>query len=170
MTNLVRSLTRLLIACLRPLVILLAACLGASGVAHAYWLATGSGPGAGVAASSVALTVSPGSPVSNLVPAGQADVLLTASNPNFNPTTITAFTLDTGQGNGGFAVDAGHSGCATSTLSFVTQTNGGAGWVVPARVGAVNGSLAVTLLHALSMGVGAANACQGATITVYVAA
>ena len=47
-------------------------------------------------------------------------------------------TLD----RGGFAVDAGHSGCTLGTLSYTTQTNGGSGWNVPAKVGAVNGTLA----------------------------
>ena len=59
-------------------------------------------------------------------------------------------------------VDAAHPGCAVSTLGFTTQTNGGAGWTV-----AGHGSLPVTLAGALSMSASAANACQGATFTVY---
>ena len=59
-------------------------------------------------------------------------------------------------------MDGGHSGCGLAPLSFTTQTNGGAGWTVPG-----SGSLPVTLTDALSMGTGAANACQGATFTVY---
>jgi hypothetical protein len=59
-------------------------------------------------------------------------------------------------------VDAAHPGCVVSTLSFTTQTNGGAGWTVPG-----NGSLPLTLASALSMSTSAANACQGATFTVY---
>ena len=67
-------------------------------------------------------------------------------------------------------MDGGHSGCSVATLSYTTQTNGGAGWTVPARVGIVDGTLAITLSNALSMGAGAASACQGATFTVYLAA
>jgi hypothetical protein len=55
-------------------------------------------------------------------------------------------------------------------LSFTTQTNLGAGWTVPGKVGAVNGSLSITLTAALAMSTAAANACQGATFTVFLAA
>ena len=60
---------------------------------------------------------------------------------------------------------AAHSGCVLATLSFTTQTNGGAGWTV-----AGGQALAVTLANALSMTTCAANACQGATFTVYLEA
>ena len=78
---------------------------------------------------------------------------------------IGSLYADAVPGTLGLAVYADHSGCATSTLSFTTQTNLGAGWTVPA-----NDTLSVTLTNALVMGVGAANACQGATTTVYLAA
>jgi hypothetical protein len=55
-------------------------------------------------------------------------------------------------------------------LSFATQTDGGAGWTVPGKVGNTNGTLAVSLTNALAMSLGAANACQGATTTVYLTA
>jgi hypothetical protein len=55
-------------------------------------------------------------------------------------------------------------------LSFTTQTNGGAGWTVPGKIGTVNGTLSITVMNALAMGVGAANACQGASLTSYLAA
>lgn len=140
------------------------------GTARAYWGGSGSGTGSGTTGLTVAVTLSPGTPGASLYPGGQAQVELTVSNPNTSPVFIGSLALDAGQGTGGFAVDAGHSGCAVATLSFPTQTNGGAGWTVPAKVGAVNGTLAVTLTNALAMGVGAANACQGATFTVYLAA
>jgi hypothetical protein len=59
--------------------------------------------------------------------------------------------------------------CDTSALHYTTQDNGGAGWNVPAKVGATEGTLDLTLADALSMDVDAANACQGATFTVSLA-
>ena len=140
------------------------------GAASAYWRGSGSGNGAGGAGTTVALTLTPGSPAATLYPGGQADVVVTASNPNAFPVRIGSLTLDTAQGTGGFAVDAGHVGCAVTTLSFATQTNAGAGWTVVGKVGAVNGTLSITLGNALGMGATAANACQGASSTVYLVA
>lgn len=139
-------------------------------VAAAYWNGFGSGTGSGGTGTSVALTLSAGVPAAALHPGGQSDVTLTVSNPNGSPVWIGSFTLDTSQGTGGFAVDAGHAGCAVATLAFTPQTNGGTGWTVPAKIGEVDGTLPITLPDALAMGVGAANACQGATFTVYLAA
>jgi hypothetical protein len=99
-----------------------------------------------------------------------ANVELNVSNPNAFPVQIGSLALDASQGTLGFAVDAGHPGCDLSTFSFTTATNGGAGWTVPGKVGAVNGTLSVTLTSALAMGEGAVSACQGATTTVYLAA
>jgi hypothetical protein len=51
-----------------------------------------------------------------------------------------------------------------SALGFTTQTNGGAGWTVPAGS---PGSLSIAMPGALTMTAGASNACQGATFTVH---
>jgi hypothetical protein len=139
-------------------------------VANAFWRGSGSGTGSGATGTTVALTLSPATPTDALYPGGQASVVLTVRNSNTSAVRIGSLALDTSQGTGGFSVDGGHSGCAVATLSFATQTNGGAGWTVPARVGGVDGELPTTLTNALSMGVGAANACQGASSTVYLAA
>ena len=149
------------------LLVVLAVLLG--GLAYGYWSATGSGTGSGATGTTLAVTLGPGTPAAALYPGGQANVVLAASNPNAFPVHIGSLGLDTGQGTGGFAVDAGHSGCALSTLSFTAQTNGGAGWSVPANAGVVGGTLPVTLPGALAMSVGAVNACQGASFTVYLA-
>ena len=108
------------------------------------------------------LTLSPATPSAQLYPGGQATVVLTVTNPNAAQIRVGSLALDTSQGTGGFAVDGAHSGCGLAPLSFTTQTNGGAGWTLPA-----SGVLPVTLTNALSMGTGAANACQGAAFTVY---
>lgn len=153
---------------LTSLLAILAVSVG--GVAFAYWPGFGGGTGSGTTGTTIPVTLSPGTPVATLYPGGQTNVVLTVSNPNAAQVHIGSLALDTAQGTGGFTVDAGHSGCAVSTLSFTTQTNSGAGWTVPPKVGAVDGTLLVTLTNALGMGLGAANACQGASSTVYVAA
>jgi len=116
------------------------------------------------------MTLSPGSPTTFLSPGGQSSVALTVSNPNTSPVFVGSFSLDTAQGTAGFAVDVGHAACAVASLGLTTQTNDGAGWLVPAKVGAVDGTLSVTLTNALSMDASGANACQGAIFTVYLAA
>ena len=150
------------------LLVVLAVLVG--GVAYGYWSGSGSGAGTGATGTTLAVRLSPGIPASHLYPGGQAGVGLTVSNPNTFPVYIGSLALDTGQGTLGFAVDAGHFGCALSTLGFTTQTNDNTGWTVPAKVGAVDGTLSVTLASALTMSVEAANACQGASFTVYLAA
>ncbi len=92
------------------------------------------------------------------------------TNPNLAEVSVRSLALDTSQGTSGYSVDAGHAGCNVTALSLATQNNGGAGWTIPKKVGAVNGTLSVTLTNALSMGAAASNACQGATFTVFVAA
>ena len=89
------------------------------------------------------------------------------TNPNPFSVRVGAFALDPQQGQGGFAVDSGHSGCGVAELSYARQTNGGVGWAVPGRGGTVDGTLTVRLPDALAMSAAAANACQGARVTVY---
>jgi hypothetical protein len=134
----------------------------AAGAAVAYWAVTGTGSAGATTASTSAVALSSGTAAAQLVPGGTSDVVLTVTNPNAGQVHVGSLALDSGQGTGGFGVDAGHAGCALSTLGFTTQTNSGAGWTVPG-----NASLALTLPNALSMGAGAANACQGAVFTVY---
>src|SRR5262249_38269169 len=101
-----------------------------------------------------------------LYPGGNADVVVTITNPNPFAVHLPSLVLDTGQPGNGFAVDAGHSGCTTGSLSFNgPQTNGGADFVVPA-----SGHLDVDLSNAISMSAAAVNACQGATFTVFLKA
>jgi hypothetical protein len=134
-------------------------------VAAAYWRASGTGAGAASTRGTSALTIAPGSPTAQLYPGGQATVVLTLTNPNPSAVRIGSLALDTGQGTAGFAVDAGHSSCGLGALSFATQTNGGAGWTVPA-----SGTLPLSLTNSLSMTAAAANGCQGATFTVFLKA
>lgn len=134
------------------------------GAANAAWAPSGSGT---ASTGTLVISLSPGTPSSSIYPGGQANVILTATNPNPEIVKIGSLALDTSQGTGGFAVDASHVGCAVAALTFATQNNAGNGWSVPAKSGTVNGSLAITLTNALSMAGTAANACQGAIFTVY---
>ena len=142
-------------------------CVVTAGVAAAYWAGGGSGSGSVSTTDAADLTLSPGVPAATLSPGGQAAVALTVSNPNSSAVSIASLVLDTTRGTAGFAVDSGHSGCAVSALSFTTQTNASAGWTVPRKVGATDGTVSLTLVNAVSMAVDAANSCQGAYFTVY---
>ena len=143
--------------------------LGYGGTAVAFWKSGGTGTGASSTGDTLPLVLSPATPSAQLFPGGQASVKLDITNLNLAGVRVGSLVLDTTQGTGGFSVDAAHAGCDVSTLDFTTQSNGGAGWTVPAKVGQVNGSLPLTLANALTMGPDAANACQGATFTVFLA-
>ena len=145
----------------------IAASLGFGSAAAAYWGAAGAGAANGTATTAQAVIVSAGTPTTRVFPAGQAAVAVSIANPNPFPVRVRALALDPAQGTGGFAVDGGHATCGVGSLSFTGQNNGGSGWDVPPRVAAVDGTLTVELADSLSMAVGAANACQGATFTVY---
>ena len=149
---------------------LVALILGTLGSAYGYLTATGTGSGSAATSTSIPVTLSAASPATALYPGGQSAVALVVTNPNPFVVRISQLALDLTAGTGGFAVDAGHSGCSLSTLNFTTQTNGGSGWDIPARVGLVDGSLTITLTNALAMGATAANSCQGANFTVYLSA
>jgi hypothetical protein len=146
------------------------AVLSATGIALAYWTASGTGTGTATTGRAAAVSLTPGTPLATLYPGGAAGVTLTVANPNHTAVTIGSFVLDLTQGNGGFAVDAAHPACDTSALGFATQTNAAAGWRVPARTGAVDGALAISLPSALAMSTDAENACQGALFLVYLTA
>jgi hypothetical protein len=139
--------------------------LAVAGAAYAYWSTSGSGSAAAATGTPAELMITPGTPTGQLYPGGQADVVLTLTNPNPASVRVGSLAVDTSQGTNGYAVDGAHSGCAVSALTFTTQTNGGAGWTVPG-----SGSLPVTLAHAVSMATSADNACQGASFTVYLRA
>ncbi len=138
--------------------------------ASAYWQGSAAGSGSARTAEAVPVSLAPGTPASALIPGATADVVLAVSNPNAVTLHIGSLSLDPGQGSGGYAVDPDHSGCAVSALSFSTQSNSGAGWTVPGKVGTVDGTASLTLTDAVGMDTDAADACQGATFSVYLAA
>jgi hypothetical protein len=125
---------------------------------------------AGTGSGALPVTLTPAAPTAGLHPGGDADVVVTVTNPNSTPVSIGSLVLDTTQGTGGFAVDESHAGCAVSTFGYATQSNAGAGWTVPAGTGSVDGTMPITLSRALTMSPSAADACQGAVVTVYLRA
>ena len=133
--------------------------------AYGAWSVSGSGTGSASAATASSLALTPGTPGTALYPNGSADVATTIANNNPFPVHVSSIALNSGQGTNGFAVDAGHSTCDLSTLSFAAQTNGGSGWDVPA-----NGTLDVDATDAVSMSGSAGDPCQGASFTLYLTA
>jgi hypothetical protein len=164
------TVSRRLLGVIAMVIAIIVVTIGGAGVAYAYWSAGGAGTGIGATGTTVPLTLTSGTPTAGLLPGASSGVVLTMTNTNSSGVKVSSLSLDTTQGTGGFSVDAGHTGCALTALSFGTQTNGGTGWTVPGKVGAVNGTLTVTLASALVMSVSAVNACQGATFTVYLVA
>jgi hypothetical protein len=147
--------------------------LAAACGALAYFTSTGGGSGHATAGTTAQVTISAGvTPTAKLYPGGSGDVTVSIDNPNTIAVHLPTLELDMSQGGGtGFAVDTAHvlTGCtaASAALSYTTQTNGGSGFVVAAKVEGTDGSLSADLSNAISMGVSSANACQGATVTVY---
>jgi hypothetical protein len=135
--------------------------------AWAFWSTSGSGNASTSAADAAAVTIGDATPANGLFPNGTADVALKLSNPNPFQVSISSLALDMSQGTDGFDVDGAHSSCDVAALSFDPQSNSGDGWKVPAKVGTTPGTLDLDLPDAVSMSGAAANACQGATFTVY---
>jgi hypothetical protein len=154
----------------RGLIIGVLAALSIGTGAVAYWSSVGAGSGTGAVGTALPMTLTAGTATGWLHPGGQADVAVTISNPN--PFSVRArwLSLDVNQGTGGYWVDGGHAACGVSSLSFAAQSNSGLGWTVAPKVGGVDGTLAVDLTGALSLSLGAPDACQGATFRVYLIA
>lgn len=144
--------------------------LGVAGAAVAYWDGPGTGGDSVGGTTALDVSATAATPSAQLYPGGVADVTLVLANPNPHDVTVPSLALDTTQGSGGLAVDGAHASCSLASLTFTGQSNSGAGWTVPARVGAVDGTLAVTLTGAIAMAGDADSACQGATFTVFVRA
>lgn len=152
------------------LVVAAALAVGLAAAGVAYWTAPGSGTASVSAGSPAELTLSAGTATGAVSPNSTGGVAAIASNPNPYEVHIGSLSLDTSHGTGGFEVDLGHSGCDVSALSFTTQSNGGAGWTVPPRVGPTDGSISIELVDALAMSGSASDACQGASFTLHLLA
>lgn len=127
----------------------------------AFWTSTGDATGAvAVDAGDVQqLTVTAATPARLLLPGRSGSVALRLTNPADKPVRVGALALDTARGRAGFDVDAAHAGCGTGALRFDARRLD--------RTLAPGETLPVALDDALSLGLDAPNACQGATFTVY---
>jgi hypothetical protein len=141
-----------------------------SAAAYGYFTATGEGSASSTVGETEPVAFEAVTPTEYLYPGTTADVAVKITNPNVSQVFVPSLVLDLGEGEGGsgFAVDGGHSGCDVAALSFTTQDNSGDGWYVP---GADDppAELVLHLDDAITMDTSAANACQGATFTVYLA-
>jgi hypothetical protein len=145
-------------------VVILAAAVAAvftAAGAYAYFHSTGSGHANASVGTVAPVTISAGSvPATKVFPGGSGDVTISIHNPNSTTVFVGHLSLDTtaGTGNSGFS---GPSGCDPPPLSFPSYAFNQ--YVSP-------GDTPFTLIGAVSMATTAANACQGATFTVYLTA
>lgn len=150
---------------------LLATATLGTGIAAAYWTAPGTGSGTAAAGNVTAsVTLSPGTPADTLYPGAHGDIVLTATNANTAQVVLPSLVLDTAHASGGIEVGTTFPDCPSSSFTYTTQSNGGTGFTVPGRGGGVDGQASLTLTQALAMSVHAPDACQGATVTVYLKA
>jgi hypothetical protein len=139
--------------------------LVAVAAAGAYWTLGGSGSGSVGIETVASVTLTPGTPTTDLYPGMSGDVAVSIANGNTFQAYVGSLVLDASQGTNGFSVIGGLPGCDPSALSYTVQSNGGAGWFIPA-----GGTLDLDLANAVDLGTGAATECQGATFVVYLLA
>lgn len=151
----------------RGLAIGLAAILAllAVGLAGAFWTLPGTGTGNAAADSVASVTLTPGAATTDLYPGKSGDVAVSIANSNTYQAFVGSLVLDTASGTNGFSVDSGHSVCGPAAFSYTTQSNGGAGWLLPA-----GSTLDLDLANAVDLSPTAVSACQGATVNVYLTA
>ena len=144
----------------------LASAVGASG-AVAFWTGSGAGTSAASSATTVGVTLGAASVAGDLYPGGTAVVRAKATNSNPARVTVRGLAIDTTRGSQGLAIDPDHAGCPVGDLTFTSQTNGGAGWVVPPASNGDDGSAVIDMPDALALDPSAPDACQGAAVIVY---
>ncbi|HEV2427320.1 MAG TPA: hypothetical protein VGS61_03760, partial [Acidimicrobiales bacterium] len=159
-----------------------AAALGTALVAGGAYAATSwvvglntgsSGEGQGASVSNLTITaVSTPSPTNQLYPGATGDVVLTITNPNAFPVTLTAVNLPTSttyaQGYTTSALSTTQTGCSNTTSlvawTFATSTSGSSHTLTTPLVigpsGNANDPLTVTLTNDATMGSAAPAACE----------
>ncbi|MFS8098354.1 hypothetical protein LFM09_14565 [Lentzea alba] len=114
-----------------------------SGVAYAAWTSSGTGSATTKAGTALAPVVTGGAVTTGLLyPGGTGNAVVTVSNPNPYPVTVTSIAPN---------------GPATCAVSFTERFPG-------TQLAANSTPTAITFT--VSMGLNAANTCQGATIDV----
>jgi len=128
--------------------------LAGSGIAVAYWTASGTGSIAATASSGGTITLS-GSVVSGIAPGLSKAVSFTASNATSSAITVGNVSLT------GVTVDAGHSSCDVADFSMATVTENQS-----VAAGASNVALSVGGSFAMANTAVNQDACKGATLTL----
>jgi predicted ribosomally synthesized peptide with SipW-like signal peptide len=128
-----------------------------AGTAYAYFTSSGSSTGSASTGTmqTVTITATAGSPNTALLPDGTGDVVLQVDNPNDFAVTLVSVI-----GSGAVGVDAEHSGCDPSVVTFTNQT--GLSISIPASASGYQ----VDLPGAAAMSSSASDACQGATFSI----
>ena len=143
---------------------------GSATNAFGFWSSLGSGSSETQLGDPHSLVMTPGTASAQLYPGGSATVTTVAANSNPYPVHIRSLSLDPTTGSNGFEVDGGHATCDLSALSYTFQNNDGNGWTVPPKAGDTDGTLPINTPSAVGMGIGASDACQGASFTVHLVA
>jgi hypothetical protein len=128
--------------------------VAASGVAVAAWNVTGSGEGTAAAASAVELEIVSFGPDTSLYPGLTTSATLTVSNPNPFPVNLTDVKFGT------LEVDS-EDGCSADNSEVVFADVSEAEFFLAAGAESVE----IVLENVVTMGTGAADACQGVTFT-----
>jgi hypothetical protein len=128
--------------------------LGA-GTAFAYFTSSGSGSGTASTGSVQAVTVLPaaGAVTNKLFPGASGDLVVTLSNPNSFPVTITNVS-----GNGTVTGSGGLGTCSTTGVSVPTQSG--------LTITVLAGTHSVTIPDGVSMDATSDSGCQNATFSV----
>lgn len=130
---------------------------------------SGEGQAATMSNLSIAAVASPAS-ANLLYPGASGDVVLTISNPNVFPVTVTGFDLPTSTtyatGYTASALTGAISGCSSSTSdvswSYSTATSGSVHTLTSALTVATNATLTVTLTSDATMSTSSPAACEAA--------
>ncbi|MGQ0467096.1 MAG: hypothetical protein ACT4QG_17490 [Sporichthyaceae bacterium] len=135
------------------------ALLGSTGVAQAYWKATGSGNGTATVRNGFETftTTATATSATVLYPGiANAPISIVVNNSaNTYALTVTNLAVDPGRS---ITADAGHAGCTAPAITVASA--------ILSLTVAAGASSAPQTANVLSMGPAAQNACQGATFTI----
>lgn len=137
------------------LVVALVSGLGA-GTAFAFFAGSGSGSNVATIGAPAPVTVlaATGTPSTELIPGGTADLTLTLDNPNSYPVVITGISQD-----GSVTVSGGIGTCSTTGVSVPTQS--GLSYTVQS-----GSAVVVHIANGAAMGTDSDSGCQGASFEV----
>jgi hypothetical protein len=112
-----------------------------------------------------AISVQPAVVTVGIYPGSRVMLSALAVNTSDRPVRIGALMLDPAHGRLGF--QSSRRDCRVPVLTFSRQDHRGRGWIVPPRRGGLDGVLRIAMPRALTMGLLAEQACQGARFAVF---